>query len=439
MKKKDLPKVEPVHIKDRFGMKAGKWLTIMYALIFVLLVFLIGFLPGIINGSKRVSFSSAAYNSAVYIDGNYAGGTPFTTTVKSGDHEVEFKVNGHTIDSFSVKVSHPVFLTWLIPRHQSVISTATLTEDAFKSVNAEFLTDAATYSAIKNYSSVYNYPPIFKNYAKTVLLSEESFSSRIEEVMSTACLFITTEEMKTDAEEACELLSLNLDTSIKDASVSEKANRENIKAPTSVKNAVLSDSVSGYSMDEDFCISRNEITEELFVQFTQEVPYWSKSNLSQLVSDGVADSFYLAETNVSSPSSSRPVRNISYYGALAFCEWLSSKTGRTVTLPTETQWMKASLVSDQNYQRTLVSASTEDKPVSMFGGLWEMTSSSYIPGSRYSDLADKVFVENGGVSEVAVKGGSYVNTASSIDSYTTGTTALSTCSDYMGFRVVWNY
>ena len=38
---------------------------------------------------------------------------------------------------------------------------------------------------------------------------------------------------------------------------------------------------------------------------------------------------------------SRPVINVSWYDAVAFCEWLSRKTGRAVRLPTEAEWEKA--------------------------------------------------------------------------------------------------
>jgi len=34
----------------------------------------------------------------------------------------------------------------------------------------------------------------------------------------------------------------------------------------------------------------------------------------------------------------RPVVNISWYDAVAFCEWLSNKTGKSYRLPTETEW-----------------------------------------------------------------------------------------------------
>lgn len=36
-----------------------------------------------------------------------------------------------------------------------------------------------------------------------------------------------------------------------------------------------------------------------------------------------------------------PVVNVSWYGAMEYCKWLSEKTGSTITLPTEAQFVKA--------------------------------------------------------------------------------------------------
>lgn len=37
----------------------------------------------------------------------------------------------------------------------------------------------------------------------------------------------------------------------------------------------------------------------------------------------------------------RPRENVTWYAAIAFCRWLSAKTGLAITLPTETQWQRA--------------------------------------------------------------------------------------------------
>jgi formylglycine-generating enzyme required for sulfatase activity len=40
-----------------------------------------------------------------------------------------------------------------------------------------------------------------------------------------------------------------------------------------------------------------------------------------------------------------PVAGVTWYEALAYCQWLSEKTGRSYSLPNEAQWEKARSVN----------------------------------------------------------------------------------------------
>jgi formylglycine-generating enzyme required for sulfatase activity len=44
---------------------------------------------------------------------------------------------------------------------------------------------------------------------------------------------------------------------------------------------------------------------------------------------------------------SRPRESVCWYDAVAFCHWLSDKTGLTITLPTVQQWQRAAQGDDQ--------------------------------------------------------------------------------------------
>ena len=107
-------------------------------------------------------------------------------------------------------------------------------------------------------------------------------------------------------------------------------------------------------------------------------------------------------------------------------------------MPTENQWIAASF-TDEGYQKSLMPSTAENSPSAMLGGVWEMTSTNYIPLARISktDIID-ILTQYNTQTDMVVKGGSYVNKPSEIDNYSVGVTYRSLCSDYMGFRIVWN-
>ena len=412
-KNKELPKVDPVQLKSLFGMKPGVWLTILYALILVLFIFFAGILPDLVHGFERVSFTSASNNVAVYIDSQYAGGTPFTIKVPSGNHSVSYRVNGVEIDSTTIKVGKPVFFNWLFPRTMKVSSSAVLNGEAFTALTREFLSDVATYSAIKEYDSVHIYPPLYTDYVKTVLPS----GLLDENVLKLSLMFATSEEMVSDAKQALSLAGLSYDF-LKLVGFSASSGSSASSITKTVLNAG-SLQIDGWkittSSGSSFCIAETEVSEALWAEF--------------------------AGSKSSSASTVRPVRNISYSDALEFCSWLSKLSGKNVRLPSEEEWEEAAQFSKDGYQSLLVSLSDEEGPHTMLGGVWEMTGSYYVPltsgSSDYQELQNLIR-ELGSECEIVVKGGSYVNSASKIDIHTRGAAPTDMCSEYMGFRIAWD-
>ena len=471
-KKKELPKVDPVKIKPLFGLMPGLWLSIVYLIAIVLIFFMVAIHPDIIDGHKRVSFNSAAYNAAVYVDDVYQGGTPFTRKITSGTHRITYKVNGHEIDSFTVKVGHPVLFNWLFPRTQSISSSATLTKEAFDSLSAELLEDANAYGAVLQYDEVHRYSPIFTNYAKSV---ETSSFAKDSSALRAALLFVDSQEMFEDAQNALEILGLKLDipysglaesktTGITDEQIPE------IKAKsTSLKTDFFT--LEGYEIPEAqfsngktveatypsvikagrtvstqaFSIGAYCVTEYQFAQFLSQNPEWSIENKEKLISDGLVDEYYLDGVSTSlSAVTNKPVRNISWHASQAFCTWLSAVSGRQVYLPSEDQWIAASFTdSEGGFQRSLMPSAAEKAPAAMLGSVWEMTGTRFIPMARIADEATlsqalETLDTFGSNTDMVIKGGSYVSDMSSIDRYSTGVAYRSLCSDYMGFRVAWN-
>jgi formylglycine-generating enzyme required for sulfatase activity len=106
------------------------------------------------------------------------------------------------------------------------------------------------------------------------------------------------------------------------------------------------------------------------------------------------------------PYANRPRENVSWYEAMAFCAWLSTRLGILVTLPTEQQWEKAArgLLGrlypygndfDPTKANTMESGIHETSAVGVFiagaspysihdmsGNVWEWTSTEYATGRR---------------------------------------------------------
>ena len=86
----------------------------------------------------------------------------------------------------------------------------------------------------------------------------------------------------------------------------------------------------------------HEVTNKQYAQFlsdqTELDPRWidlhSRQCRIQKISDSKTDSFTTDAPN-------KPVVMVSFFGAQAYCQWLTSKTGRTHRLPTEIEWEKA--------------------------------------------------------------------------------------------------
>ncbi len=174
-------------------------------------------------------------------------------------------------------------------------------------------------------------------------------------------------------------------------------------------------------------------------------PLLDKSNKSELISKGLVDDSYLEGMTISSVFiTSRPVFNVSYHAAQAFCTWLSEKTGKEVFLPTEAMWSLAVLQQNELDYTTSLSPSPNisSGPVSLMGGVWELTQTPYIPPlSRLTGYEESLALHEAFSLQMqpVVKGGSYLNDPpQTITAHTVGVIESNACGgDQIGFRVAW--
>ena len=487
MKKSDKLKdvhVDPVTLKPMFGMQPGLYLTILYVIIILIVLFLVGFLPGIVHSGKRVTFTSDLAPVVVTVDGKYIGSAPVTAFIEPGEHEVVFRYEDVAAKEMTFSVDHPVFFTWLVPRKQQVASGPVLdTQEDLTDYLQSMFDYVVAWSRITEFDDRYHRPPLLSQAAASVANHAIAGSAELaHDFMLQSMNYITSTAARDDGEAALEILagaqladpilfetfdriSVLFSEESSSQFIGSEAEMETYYPEQTLLEIPIAEigSITGFSFPKQtvtigksvsrsypgvqelssavnissFNLASQEVSEYLWAHFVVDQPYWAKSNLEQLMRDGMVDEQYLAGVFPTvTVMSQRPIRNISWYAAQAFVTWLSDLTGKTVFIPSASQWEGASHSSVHgDYQKSLTtSTSTRDTFVGLFGSLWEFTQDDFIPLQRYTDIPN-TWISS--LSDVVIKGGSYLNDPLTITSATVGVMQRSSCSETTGLRIAW--
>ena len=473
----ELPQVQEVQLPQFLGMRPGIYIAILLIVAIMLLLFVVGFLPGIIKGGRYVTFTSPLSQTGVTIDGTYLGGTPYQFFVPSGDHEVTFTKGGIPIGKTTLKVGHPVFLTWLFHRTANLEADITnLTSEEKSAITRFNLQEVIAISAITDFDTVHPYPPVFTNLVEDAL----AMNLDVTDSFALAANFITSKTMLTDALQAKENIQSSSKLIDKTLAVAQqlfadsttekvgllgqtvllkgeqtllKANdfeQDGLTYPassfvmgTTVPLIFPETNKAGIEVEtQGFTIATTPVSQYQWALFIEENPQWDKTQLPQLQQENLTDEFYLSGILPSVVfATGKPVHNISYKSAEAFCSWLTKITGKEVFIPTAEMWTLASLqAKDKSYTKSLtITDGDRTVPLAMLGGVWEFTQSPYIPLQRVTDYqaVATLYQSLALLSDVSVKGGSYLNAPTSIDEHTVGVVDTTACGDLIGFRIAW--
>ncbi|MBI9093341.1 MAG: SUMF1/EgtB/PvdO family nonheme iron enzyme [Sphaerochaeta sp.] len=477
----ELPQVKEVQLPQFLGMRPGIYIATLLIVVIIAVIFLVCFLPGIIKGGRYVTFTSPLANTGISINGTYLGGTPYQFFVPSGEHEVTFTKGGTTIGKTTLNVGHPVFLTWLFHRTNKLESDITgLTTQEKAAINLFNVQEIMTISAITDFDTVHPYPPVFSNLVEDALAMDLDEKTQ-NDSFALAANFITSNTMLSDALEAkgkmnaktSELIRKTLEVAqrlFSNSTTEEvglleqdhlvKGTRTTLKA-NDFEQAGITYPASSFVMGtkvplifaetnkagievqtQGFSIANTPVSQYQWALFIEENPQWDKNQVENLQQDNLTDEYYLSGILPSVVfATGKPVHNISYKAAEAFCTWLSDLTGKDVFIPTQEMWTLAALqAKDKAYARSLtITDGDRTTPLAMLGGVWEFTQSPYIPLQRVTDYQEvaKLYQTFAISTDVIVKGGSYLNKASSIDEHTVGAVDTTACGDLIGFRIAW--
>lgn len=479
---KDLPHVDKVELPKLGGIRPGVYILTIIILIAAIIIFLIGFLPGIKNGGRFVSFSSDLDDVAVYVDDTFATGLPGQYFVESGNHTLTYKKGGIELSKSELSIDHPVFFTWLVRRKKNVnFNDFSLSIDKINSLRAYDLQMISNQSRITTFTSVVNYIPYAQSYAKDAINYDFDLD-KVKLDLDTMSAFISSIEMLDDIQKAYDIIGIDEGDNFKIAStlfdgsnhddvgkLSEiPSNTKNIKTTASTLsfenttiNSVLipeNEFIMGnkviYSFPKvseagikvstkPFYITTSPISQYVYSLFVEENPSWSKANIDNLIDNQLVDRNYLKGVALSTkyPSLS-PITNISFNAAQAFTNWLSKKTNKKVSLPSESYWSSAAITSEEfindSYSKSLISFNqNSNRPQLMLGGVWEFTNTPFIAYSRLfnqSKVLNNIKDLNIDV-DVVIKGGSIINNNKTVSDV--GVMEKDACYDYLGFRVIY--
>ena len=474
-----------VKLKSIFGIPPGLYLIILYTFIVLATLFIVFFLPGIIRNGSEVSFSTTPYGAAIYCDDIYIGSGEVAKFIPKGTHTFSFKKTGYKSEVIKLNIRGKIIFSWMFPRRESVNTSLKLDSlDTYLFSRAKTLYE---WSFITDYSSNYFYPELFTKVAEDLADTDLSADqiTRVSEFYKHTAALISSDKMFSDYSIGAEILNKRYGIQFTETSHVELLQNYFAKTDIAKKsssaildnNYVTGNQKNGFeyiqlfdtsyvqlsavnvlSGNPDFmstsklteyptqvtmdpyAIASKEISVKDYALFLKQNPGWSISNKQNLLNDGLVDEQYLLDVNLLNQTD-LPIRNISWYAAKAYCNWVSDVmpseySNLYMSLPSTSQWQYAASIFQNTYTTVLSSAKIFTKvPVNFMGNVWEFCSDTYLPtgSALYLNIDNELKSD---WTQITVMGGSWANNPSDIALYTIGSIEPYSCSEFIGFRPV---
>jgi hypothetical protein len=478
---------DQVRLTPLFGIKPGIYLTLLYSLIILIVLFFVLIYPGLTNPGSLVILISDPLGAAVRVDGVTLGATPCEIFIPRGRRVIEMILPGFKPQRIEQEIPGGVFASALFP-HKEYITGKIQSDNPGMALILE-AADYAEWSFAGEPTAAFQIPLSLSEgvYRVGPTGTDPGLREQFNEILKGSLRFASTRAALRDLLRAKflvdnggaapspitllrsgkEILDYLAETpgtaawlgtvlppeaafldsrwyqkgqeAVRSLGASSPVEVGDIISGTTLKAGALSfrELPSGVLVQGTpfphstaiggFWIADTEVSDEAWEAFLADQPEWRTENIEVLMEQGLVTSDYLLPSD--NPAYPYPtVSGVSWYGAQAYCQWLSrflppALASYEVRLPSEAEWEYAAKLSLQ-----------EELPLDMPGGMWEWCGDPFAPLSFLP--AKKEVIRDIGSPERPVKGGSWVTPPRSVDADTRASLPPSSCSPFVSFRPI---
>ncbi|MDR2630627.1 MAG: SUMF1/EgtB/PvdO family nonheme iron enzyme [Spirochaetaceae bacterium] len=479
---------DQVRLVPILGIKPGIYLTVLYTLIILLILFFALVYPGLTKPGSLVTFSSEPSGAAVRVDGVTLGATPCGIFIPRGKRVIELVLPGFQSYRIEPEIPGRIFASALFPHKEFIRGKLQSENPAAALILAA--ADYAEWSFAGEPTAAFQIPLSLSEgaYRAGPAGTDPQTHEKFNEILKASLRFASTRAGLRDllrakflidnggtppspvtilrsAEEALTYLTETPGAAAWLAAIlppeaSDVLAESFWYQKDQERAAVLGPSVSlgaggisGKTLEigalsfqelppgtlvqetpfphagtvEGFWIADTEVSAEAWDVFLAGEPEWRAENTQALVDQGLANADYLLPAD--NPSYPYPtVPGVSWYAAQAYCEWL------TRFLPPALTSYEVRLPTEAEWEYAAKLSQWGALPLEMLGGLWEWCGDPFAPLSFLP--AEGEIIRDINSPERPVKGGSWVSSPLTIDAETRASLPPSSCSPFVSFRPI---
>jgi hypothetical protein len=380
---------DKVQLKPILGIRPGVYLSALYGLVILIILFFVCLFPGLSRPGSVLSISTRPQGAAIRVDGLNRGSSPDRIFVGKGPHRVELVLPGFESRQLDLEVPSRAAFSLFFPRQ--VIVEETLSTKAPLAVISAAAADYAGWSFTGEATAAYQLPlSLSEGVYRAAPLLEGDQIAEARELIPAAARFAVSQASLRDLGRAKMLLDngglapspLSLTQSAGDILTWLSSSPEAApwlatvlpaEAAARVKNspwytqaaegggtAAGNNSYSlaaglpaylqvaglrfrrvdaGKAGTGNFYAGESPVSTLAWDAFVQARPEWALENSGELREQGLVNSDYLITLDNAGASQTA----VSWHAALAFCQWLGEQLppgfeAWEIRLPTETEW-----------------------------------------------------------------------------------------------------